>query len=56
MVAHTLPDLAEAEDAVAACLGMMDMEFNPCRCVVATRKGVRGLHLGLCSHAANPWH
>ena len=36
VVAHTLQHFAEGVEAVAAYLGMMDMELNPRKCAMAT--------------------
>ena len=56
MVAHTLQAFVEGVEAVAAYLGTMGMELNPCKCAMATTEGVPGLHLRLCPQLANPWH
>ena len=41
---------------MAAYLGMMNMELNPCKCANATTEGVPGLHHRLCPHLAKAWH
>ena len=50
VVAHTLPHFVEGVEAVAAYLGMMGMELNPCKCAMATTEGVPELQLRLCPH------
>ena len=55
-MAHTLQDLAEAVEAVAAYLGMMNIELNPCKCAIATTEEVPGLHLRHCPHLAKHRH
>ena len=56
VVAHTLQHFVEGVDAVAAYLGMMGMELDPCNCAMATTEGVPALQLRLCPHLENPWH
>ena len=56
VVAHTLQHFVEGVEAVAAYLGMIGMELNPCKCAMATTQGVPGLQLRLCPHLENPWH
>ena len=54
VVAHTLQHFVEGVEAVAAYLGMIGMELNPCKCAMATTEGVPGLQLRLCPHLENP--
>ena len=54
VVAHTLQHFVEGVEAVAAYLGMMGMELNPRKCVMATTEGVPGLQLRLCPHLEKP--
>ena len=56
VMAHTLQHFVEGVEAVAAYLGMMGMELNPCKCAVATTDGLPGLQLRLCPHLEHPWH
>ena len=56
VVAHTLQHFVEGVEAVAAYLGMMGMQLNPCKCAMATTESVPGLQLHLCPHLENPWH
>ena len=56
VVAHTLHHFVEGVEVVAAYLGMMGMELNPCKCAMATTERIPGLHLCLCPHLENPWH
>ena len=56
VVAHTLQHFVEGNEAVAAYLGVMDMELNPRKCAMATTEGVPGLQLRLCPYLENPWH
>ena len=56
VVAHMLKHSVEGVEAVAAYLGMMGMELNPCKCAMATTEGVPGLQLRLCPRPENPWH
>ena len=56
VVAHMLQHFIRGVEVVAAYLGMMGMEPNPCKCAMATTEGVLGLQLRLCPHLENPWH
>ena len=56
LVADTLQHFVEGVEAVAVYLEMMGMELNPCKCGMATTKGVPGLQLRLCPQLENPWH
>ena len=56
VVAHTLQHFVEGVEAVATYLGMMGMELNPRKCVMATTEGVPGLQLRLCPHLESPLH
>ena len=56
VVAHTLQHFVKGVEAVAAYLGMMDMELNPRKWAIATTEGVPGLQLRLCPHTKSPWH
>ena len=56
VVAQALQHFVEVVEAVAAYLGMMNMELNPRKCAMTTTEGVPGLQLRLCPHLENPWH
>ena len=56
VVAKTIKHFVEGVGAVAAYLGMMDMDLNPPKCAMATTEGVPGLQLRLCPNLENPGH
>ena len=56
MVVHTLQHFMEGVEAVAAYLGMMGMELDPCKCARPTTEGVPSPDLRLCPHLENPCH